>query len=152
MLTLEFQDAARIVPLADLQDYMKFCQSGPSSLPKNSKVAQIARSMQKSPVGSPMRGRSPSAADSPAKTPVGNGVPSLAIDDESQLGIEEQRQFLLHSLITGLKFAREVIGSPRKSLAAIDVDDTFMASPTARRLDCTGLQALRPFALHRSVD
>jgi hypothetical protein len=119
---------------------MKFCQSGPSSLPKNSKVAQIARSMQKSPVGSPMRGRSPSIPDSPVKSPVGHEVPSLAIDDESQLGIEEQRQFLLHSLITGFKFAKEVIVSPRKSFAGID--DTFRGSPDMKRLVHGSFQTL----------
>ncbi len=89
------------MPLADLQDYMKFCQSGPSSLPKSSKVAQIARELQPSPVGSPMRGRSPSPNAWTASPP---GVPSL---DTSGLegAIAEQRVLVLRHIISGFKFA-----------------------------------------------
>jgi hypothetical protein len=105
------QDAVRIVPLPDLQDYMKFCQSGPSSLPKNSKVAQIARELQKSPVGSPLRGRSPSPAASGMWRPP--SVSELPVD-KSNLddSLAEQRLLVLRNIITGFTFARDVeVGS-----------------------------------------
>ena len=118
------------MPLADLQEYMKFCQSGPSALPKNSKVAQIARSMQKSPVGSPLRGRSPAVVESPKA----NGVAVLAIDSDLQDGIEEQRRFLLRSLITGFKFAKDLVDSPRRrSPSVLGPEGAAMTSPTMSR-------------------
>jgi hypothetical protein len=67
-------------------------------------------------------------------------VPSLALEDESQLGIEEQRQFLLHNLITGFKFAKEVMSSPRKSFAGID--ESSVSSPTAKRSSPASVQTL----------
>ncbi len=107
------------MPLADLQDYMKFCQSGPSNLPKSSKVAQIARELQQSPIGSPMRGRSPSPSAWAASPPA---VPSL---DTSGLegAITEQRAIVLRNIISGFKFAdndndgRRECMSPERSVA-----------------------------------
>lgn len=96
-LGFTLQDATRIVPLSDLHEYFKFCQSGPSSLPKTSKVAEIARALQKSPMGSPMRGRSPS--------PGGFSPPPLNLDgSDLQDAVEEQRTLVLRKIITGFKF------------------------------------------------
>ena len=104
------QDALRIVPLADLQDYIKFCQSGPSSLPKNSKVAQVARELQSSPMGSPMRGRSPSPT-------AWRGTPPLAINSSDATSLEslvaEQRVLVLRKIISGFKFDQGIEDSPR---------------------------------------
>ena len=94
------------MPLSDLQEYFKFCLSGPSSVPKTSKVAEIARALQKSPIGSPMRGRSPS----PGKG--GFSPPPLNLDgDDLQDSVEEQRTYVLRKIITGFKFV-VAAGSP----------------------------------------
>jgi hypothetical protein len=110
---LRFQDALRIAPLADLQDYMKFCQSGPSSLPKNSKVAQIARELQQSPNGSPLRGRSPS----PTARQGGGSVAIHSLDTISlENSIAEQRVLVLRRIINGFKFDPEFDdASPRRN-------------------------------------
>jgi hypothetical protein len=112
---LFFQDATRIVPLSDLQDYIKFCQGGPSSLPKTSKVAEIARALQHTPLGSPMRGRSPS--------PGGFSPPPLTLDGgDLQDSVEEQRTVVLRKIITGFKFAAagpESPGSPSRCVGSL---------------------------------
>ena len=95
------------MPLSDLQEYFKFCLNGSSSLPKTSKVAEIVRALQKSPIGSPMlRGRSPS----PGKG--GFSPPPLNLDgDDLQDAVEEQRTYVLRKIITGFKFVAAA-GSP----------------------------------------
>jgi hypothetical protein len=122
------QDAVRIVPLADLQDYMKFCQSGPSSLPKNSKVAQIARELQKSPLGSPLRGRSPSPGASGVWRPP--SVSELPLDkSNAEDSLAEQRLLVLRNIITGFAFARDVeVGacSPERLWLASNPNSTYI--------------------------
>ena len=91
---------------------MKFCQSGPSSLPKNSKVAQIARELQQSPNGSPLRGRSPS----PTARQGGVSVAIHSLDTSSlENSIAEQRVLVLRRIINGFKFDPDDDVSPRRN-------------------------------------